>query len=150
MSSRVVPQNADLDRESKKRELDLKEREVAAREREVAAKEKELTVSFWRNPVMIGLFAASLGLMGNAYIAQVNNLNTQSVERLHAQSTLVLEAIKTNGNTDAACRNLVFFVNLGLLDDPRATIHAVERMREKLLPCRLPVILCPINSNHSS
>jgi len=107
---------------AKTRELDLREREIAAKEREVAAKEKELDQSRWLNPTVIGLFAAALGLIGSVVVARVNNQNTQEVERVRSQSTLVLEAIKT-GSPDAACKNLLFFVGLGLLSDADQTIH---------------------------
>jgi len=106
----------------KARELDLKEREIAAKEREVAAKEMDLQRSRWINPMVLGLFAAALGLVGTILVARVNNQNSQDVERLRSQSNLVLEAIKT-GSPDAACKNLTFFVNLGLLDDPSGTIR---------------------------
>ncbi len=107
----------------KKRELDLKEREVAAREREVLAKEEELKRSRWLNPTVIGLFAAALGLLGSVIVARVNNANTQAVERLQSEANITLEAIKTGtGNTDAACKNLTFFVSLGLVHDPEGKI----------------------------
>ena len=70
---------------------------------------------------MIGLFAAALGLIGSVVVARVNNSNTQQVEHNRAQSTLVLEAIKT-GSPDSACKNLSFFLGLGLLDDTNHTI----------------------------
>lgn len=96
---------ADLELQHKNRELDL-------REREVAAKEKEVNASRWSNPVVIGLFAATLGLLGNFIVARVNNQNTQQIEHIRSQSSLILEAIRTNGNAAVACRNLTFFVNL--------------------------------------
>jgi DUF4097 and DUF4098 domain-containing protein YvlB len=104
------------------RELDLREREVRVKEREVATKEEESRRSRWVSPTTIGLYAAALGLIGSVVVARVNNANSQNVERLRSQSNLVLEAIKT-GSPDSACRNLLFFVELGLLDDPRATIR---------------------------
>jgi hypothetical protein len=106
------------------RELDLKEREVVSNEREVAAKLEELRRSRWLNPTVIGLFAAALGLIGSVVVARINNANTQNVERDRAQSNLVLEAIKTGNDTDKACVNLLFFVRLGLLDDPKQAIKA--------------------------
>lgn len=60
------------------RELDLKEREVAA-------KEKEVNASRWSSPLVLGLFAAALGLIGNVLVARENNRSTQQVERLHLQ-----------------------------------------------------------------
>lgn len=95
----------------RKRELDIQEREVAA-------KEEELKRSRWLNPTVIGLFAAALGLIGSVIVARVNNANTQEVQRLQSEANITLEAIKTGtGNTDGACKNLTFFVSLGLIRD---------------------------------
>lgn len=106
------------------RELDLKEREVAAKEREIASKEKELDRSRWLNPTVIAIFVAAIGLISSVIVARLNNTATQELERQRAQSTIILEAIRTGtGNTDASCRNLAFLANLGLIDDPKGTIH---------------------------
>lgn len=103
-------------------ELRVKEQEIKLKETEIKAKERELRTSRWMNPVVIGLFATALGLAVNIIVTVVNNRNTQEVEHFHTQSTLVLEAIKTNGDTNAACKNLIFFVSLGLLEDTNHTI----------------------------
>jgi hypothetical protein len=109
---------------AKQRELDLKEREVSAQEREAAAKEKELERSRWLNPTVIAIFAAAIGLISSVVVARLNNKATQDLERSRSQSTIILEAIRTGtGNTDAACKNLVFLSNLQLIDDPQQTIH---------------------------
>jgi hypothetical protein len=99
----------------------LREREITAREREVGAREREIKSSPWLNPLVIGIFVAALGLFGNMWVAVSNNRNSQDIERIRAQSNLVFDAIKTN-QVDA-CKNLVFLVGLGLLDDPRHAIH---------------------------
>jgi hypothetical protein len=106
-----------------KRELDLREREVAAREREITAKEAEIKKSPWLNPLVIGVFVAAIGLIGNFVVAAENNRNTQTVERFRAQSNLVIEAIKADQQT--ACNNLVFFVKLRLIDDTEKAIRQV-------------------------
>jgi hypothetical protein len=112
------------DMAAKNRELDLKEREIAIKEREVAAREVEVHRSRWLNPTTIGLFAAAIGLIGNVLVARVSNQNTQQVEHVRAQSNLVLEAIKTGtGNTNDACKNLIFLVQSGLLEDGSETIR---------------------------
>ncbi len=90
----------------------------------LATKEIELRRSRWLNPITLGLIAATLGLAGNAFVAFLANRNSQDVERIRAQSNLVVDAIRTGtGNTDAACKNLVFLVQLGLLDDSGSTIR---------------------------
>jgi hypothetical protein len=136
MSSPIVPPDVNPEPQDKKRELDLKEREIAAKEREVAAKEKE-TSNAWRNPVVLGLFAAALGLAGNMTVAWLNAQSTQRVEHLHSQSTLILEAIKT-GDKNTACNNLNFFVSLKLLQDTDNTIGKVCQATPVVAPS-LPV-----------
>ena len=106
---------------SNEKELALKEREIIAREREVELKAEELKRSRWLNPVVLGLFAASAGLIGNIFVARVNNDNTQAVERLRLQSNLILESIKTDPTS--ACTNLTFLVNIGFIDDGHNTIR---------------------------
>jgi hypothetical protein len=103
-------------------ELRVKEQELKLKETEIRAKEREINASRWVNPLVIGLFAAALGLAGNVIVTIFNNQSTQKVERERAQSTLILEAIKTNGDTNASCKNLIFFVSLGLLEDENHTI----------------------------
>jgi hypothetical protein len=103
-------------------EVRLKEQELKLKEAEVLTKERDLAASKWLNPVVIGLFAAALGLAGNVIVTTINSTNTQELERFRTRSTVILEAIRTNGDTNAACKNLVFFVSLGLIEDTNHTI----------------------------
>jgi hypothetical protein len=104
-------------------ETAARERELNLREREVSAREVELKRSRWTSPMVLGLFAAAIGLAGNIVVALVNNSNTQEVQRLQAEANITLTAIKTGtGNTDDACKNLIFFVSLGLVRDPEGKI----------------------------
>lgn len=105
-------------------ELMLKKQELKLKEAKTRVKERELSASKWFNPVVIGLFAAALGLAGNVFLAFINNKNTQTLERSRTQSDIVLESIKTNGDTQAACKNLVFFVSLNLIEDTNHVITA--------------------------
>lgn len=89
-------------------EVRLKEQELKLKKAEGLAKERDLAASKWFNPVVIGLFAAALGLAGNVVVTTINNTNMQKLERSRTQSTVILEAIRTNGDTNAACKNLVF------------------------------------------
>ena len=141
MSSQAAVPTAD----DKKRELDLKEREVAAREREVTAKERE-NGDRWRSPVVLGLFAAALGLAGNTVVAWLNGQNSQNVERAHAQSTLIVEAIKSGDNVKT-CQNLRFFVSLNLLDDPQGTIRRICEKTPEGIPS-LPLSSGPAHVNY--
>jgi hypothetical protein len=100
------------------RDIYVREQELKLKEREVVARETEVSKSRWTNPLVLSLLAAAAGLIGNVIVA----INTQNVEHLRAQSTLILEAIKTGDDKIAACKNLTFFVRLGLLDDANKTI----------------------------
>ena len=103
-------------------EVLLKQQELKFKELEVRAKEREVASSKWLNPVVIGLFSAALALLGNVIVTTINSSNTQALERARTQSTIILEAIKTNGDSNAACKNLMFFASLGLIED---TNHAI-------------------------
>jgi hypothetical protein len=112
---------------SKNKELELKEREVAT-------KEAELLRSRWLNPTVIGLFAATVGLLGNLIVAYIGNRNSQQVEHSRAQSSLIVQAVGT-GDAISACKNLLFFLRLGLLEDPQGTIGRCETV-----PNSIPVL----------
>jgi hypothetical protein len=58
----------------------LKECEVAAKEREVAVKEREINPR-WTSPLVIGLLAAGLGLVGNMAAVVLNSRATLDLER---------------------------------------------------------------------
>ena len=132
---------------SRTRELDLKEREIAAKEREVtskerevASKEDELRRSRWLNPIVVGLLAATVGLLGNMGVAYLNNQNSQHLEHIHAQSSLMLEIIKAQ-TPEAACKNMTFFVGLGLLDDADKTVRnqcASDPEQAPFIPTYIP------------
>jgi len=95
--------------------------------------EEEIRKSPWLNPLVLGLFAATLGFMSNVWVTSSNNRNSQQIERMRSQSNLILESIKT-GNTESNCKNLSFFVRLGLLDDPQNAIQNVCQPGSKEAP----------------
>src|SRR5207245_9468379 len=88
-----------------KREIDLKRKEMQLdlRQRDQLR---------WRSPG----FLAAIGLVGTAVSAVIGYWTSLSQEHTRAQSTLILEAIKTPDSQTAA-RNLKFFTQLGFLDD---------------------------------
>ena len=117
--------------------MDLKEREVAAKEREVSLKSEELRRSRWGNPLVIALLAATVGLLGNMGVAYLNNRNSERVERLREQSNLLVDVVKTD-DSKQSCKNLIFLVSLGLLDDANQTIRG-QCGDEPKGPVTLPV-----------
>jgi hypothetical protein len=98
-------------------EIRLKKHEIKLKEAEIRGKELEVTSSKWLNPIAIGLFTATLALIGNIVITKIASVNAQVLEHSRTQSNLLLEALKTNGDANGACRNLIFLVSLGQLDD---------------------------------
>jgi hypothetical protein len=131
-----LEENVRREIELRNRELDLREREVAATEREVAAKEEELRRSRWSNPLVIGLLAAAVGLLGNLIVAIINDRAAQDAERRRAKGNLVIELVRT-GNTETAIKNLKFFLDRGLLDDPDNSIRNALN-NEKTVPVLPP------------
>jgi hypothetical protein len=86
---------------------------------------------------VLGLFAGALGLMGNVWVTYSNNRNSQQIERLRSQSNLVVDAIKTS--QENACKNLVFLVELGLIDDPNKAIREACKKDSNQAPSLPPV-----------
>jgi hypothetical protein len=104
---------------------ELRLQELAIKNREVSLKEAELRRSRWLNPTVIGLVAAASGLFGNLFVAFFSNQNSQRIERFKAQSNLIVQAVGT-GDQKSACRNLLSFLRLGLLEDPEGRLARCE------------------------
>src|SRR5476651_975807 len=51
----------------------------------------------------------------------ISNRSAQEIERNREQSSLIVQAVST-GNADAACKNLISFIALGLLQDPKGVL----------------------------
>jgi hypothetical protein len=99
--------------------------EIAIKARETSMKEAELHRSRWLNPTVIGLVAAASGLFGNLLVALFSNMNSQRIEQFKAQSNLIVQAVGT-GDQKSACRNLISFIRLGLLEDPQGRLGKCE------------------------
>jgi hypothetical protein len=104
---------------------ELRLQEIAIRSREISIKEMELSRSRWFNPTVIGLVAAASGLFGNLLVALFTSVNSQRIEQFKAQSNLIVQAVGT-GDQKSACRNLLSFIHLGLLDDPEGRLARCE------------------------
>ena len=103
-------------------EIRLKEQELKLKEVEISAKERESVSSKWYNPLVVAVIGAVIALVANVFVTAINNDNTQKLERLRNQSIVILEALKTNGDRNTACGNLIFFTSLGLIEDRNHTI----------------------------
>jgi TPR repeat protein len=90
--------------------------------------------STWRNPLVVGVFVAALGLFGNIGVTFLQNRASQALSREKAQSDLILEAIRT-GDTAKANANLIFFIEAHLVDDAHDYIkNAIKEGRGPTLP----------------
>lgn len=131
---KTMPENQSFEREKWLKDVEFREREILIREREqgnrdteLKLKEREHRASAWRNPLTVAIFAAAVAAAGNAVVAVVNgslqrDLDSQkrnsefSLERSKAESTRILEMIKT-GDPERAAANLEFLLQSGLIID---------------------------------
>jgi hypothetical protein len=123
--TRVTPPPVEtpLDREkwnfemaARLRELDFTDRELVTKEGELEIKRKEQAASQWRNPLIVGIFAAAIAAGGNAWVSYSNANSLRDLEALKAEQARLLEMIKT-GDPDKAAENLRFLINAGLIGD---------------------------------
>jgi len=119
------------------REFELRERELRLKEREVVVKERGANASPWLSPLVVAILAAAAGLIGNVFVALINNRAADHAERVRAQSSLIQGVIKTDNN-DATCKNLIFFVKLGMLDDPQGAIRNICPTTQEGVPSLSP------------
>ncbi len=90
--------------------------EVALRSRELKIKEADAP-SAWKSPLVVAIFAAAVAALGNAGVSLLNARNETALERVKAEQTLIIEAIKTGGDVDKAAANLKFLVDTKLVTD---------------------------------
>ncbi len=76
-----------------------------------ATERRPAAISSDNSHIFSGLALIAITLALNLILAAFNTWSALQVERKRAQSTLLLEAIKTNGDEDTACKNLLFFVS---------------------------------------
>ncbi|WBA44283.1 peptidoglycan recognition protein family protein [Hymenobacter canadensis] len=88
------------------------------RDRELRLKEGASRVDRWSNPLVVGIFAGALGLVGTFVNGFVSNTN----QRVQLQNDLIKEAIKP-ATAEERAKSLVFFAKNGLitLDDRSLT-----------------------------
>jgi hypothetical protein len=84
------------------------ERDYALRLRELELKEKEQRR--WLTPLAVAIFAAGIGAAGNAVVTWVNGSLQRDLEDRKSQGELILESIKTGGDSEKASNNLRFLL----------------------------------------
>jgi hypothetical protein len=109
----------------KKRELDLKEQELDVKKQEAAGLR-------WSNPLTVALIAALAALFAAGLQFQQQR-NALALERLKVKSNVILEAVKT-GNQDQAAHNLRFLIDAGILEDDRGSLRSIVNKRAPVCP----------------
>jgi hypothetical protein len=150
-------------------EAEIKKREAVLKNRELQLKVFELKRSRLTNPLFLAIVGAIVAGAGTAIgagiaawaqirLEQTKSIAQQDIERFKADSTLVLEVIKTNNDTEKARANLKFLLGTGLITDktrrdelatylqgagPVATLPAavprVDSSQNVGVTCRMPL-----------
>jgi hypothetical protein len=115
-SSQIERDKWEFEKDARLREIAIKEREQSSKEGELAIKRDEHAASQWRNPLIVGIFAAAIAAAGNAWVSYSNANSTRELEAQKAEQARLLEMIKT-GDPDKAAENLRFLINAGLITD---------------------------------
>lgn len=114
-------------------ELKIREAELALKRDEFEAKRKQksrkqhLTFS----PLVTGIIAAAVGLIGTAVGSYMQGRYQLDIERLKFESNLILKAIET-GNQEEAKRNLLFLLSAGFIQDKDGRIAALAEKKENV------------------
>lgn len=93
----------------------------------------------WTSPIIVAVIAAGAAATGNIFVTRENGRAQQELERVKAEQALIIEAIKTGGNTEAATANLQFLTEVGLVTDKQraeAIRSYIARNRDR--PDKLP------------
>ena len=85
-------------------------------------KGQSITQRLGANPLVIAIAAATAAAVGNLIVSLANSRNEIALEAIKAEQSLVLEAIKTDGDREAAKENLLFLVRSGLLPKQGAAV----------------------------
>jgi lysozyme family protein len=149
----TAPTDADLAAD----ERALRREELAARREEAQAKLKAAAAPVRRatDPLVLAVVAGILTLAGNTLLAYYNSNATivqertkadnalkqeerkaaddLALEREKAKATLILQAVATN-DPEAARRNLLFFLDGGLIKDDDQKIHKALEKYAPVLP----------------
>ncbi len=147
MKSSEDPKNSsanDLELLYLRRQIDLKDKEIAIKSKELSDLETRKTFKF--DPVVVGIFAALVGFLGNVVATYLQGRSSLQLEETKHQasralendkfrSSLIVEAIKT-GDPIKAAKNIEFFIKAGFIADESDKIAAyiAERANVPVLP----------------
>ena len=131
-------QHAQLDVEIKKTELAIKQAELKAKldEASKAAPEPQKPApapppskSPAASPLTLAIITGIIGLIGAGVANVLQTRSSQQLERQKFESSLMLKAIET-GKPEAAAKNLLFLVKVGLINDASGKIASLESKPE--------------------
>jgi lysozyme family protein len=152
-----IPASPPTESELAAEERALKHDEFVARREEAKAKLAATTTPWWRgaDPLVLAVVAGVFTLAGNTFLAYYNAqetikqettkatnalsqeerkaANDLSLEREKAKATLILQAVSTNDPATAR-RNMLFFLDGGLIEDDDNKIHAALEKYSPVLP----------------
>ncbi len=116
-----------LDQKRAQDDVRLREAELAFRKEEMHARlESEAAGRRVRfSPLGVALFSGALGLIGTGAGALLQGYSNMKLERQKFESQLIFKAIET-GNPEAAAKNLLFMVKIGLIQDPTGKIGQLQ------------------------
>ena len=138
MPSEALPPTTD--------EAAIKAAELEVRRLEAAKAIATIASPWWRraDPIVLAILAGVLTLFGNMTVTILNNYNVAvqeqkkasddlALEQAKARYNLVLQAMATNDAT-VARRNIHFFIDAGLLNDPDCRIRDAIDQDQPVLP----------------
>jgi hypothetical protein len=113
-------------------ERELKAEELRVRRMEAERALRDAKKPWWRqpDPLLVGILAGALTLIGNIVSENLKSQHELEVERTKARYSLVLQAMATADRV-AAVNNIDFFIQSGLLEDED---HKIRNAAAKLRP----------------
>jgi putative chitinase len=126
--------NTNLDAEHAKLDLQIKQTELAIKQAELKSKLNEKPSpptppqpqrAGAPSPLILAVITGIIGLIGAGVANVLQTRSNLQLERQKFESSLMLKAIET-GKPEAAAKNLLFLVKVGLINDASGRIAALE------------------------
>src|SRR6185503_4310601 len=142
--------NANLEAQHAQLDLEIKETELAIKQAELKAKLNEVSKASSEpqpprpaqtappppppqrsaaSPLTLAIITGIIGLIGAGVANVLQTRSNLQLERQKFESSLMLKAIET-GKPEAAAKNLLFLVKVGLINDPSGKIASLESKPE--------------------
>jgi hypothetical protein len=129
--------NANLDAQHAKLDLEIKQTELAIKQAELKAKLNEKPPlappppqrPSAASPLTLAIITGIIGLIGAGVANVLQTRSNLQLERQKFESSLMLKAIET-GKPEAAAKNLLFLVKVGLINDASGKIATFESKPE--------------------